>query len=1133
MKPSRLVLRGLTFYWRTNAAIVLGVAAAVAVLAGALLVGDSVRGSLRDLVLQRLGATDHVVVSTGFFREQLAEDLRSDASFGSMFDGICPIVIAQGVVTNQDGGSRAGQVRVYGVDDRFWRFHGVTALGGPTDRGLQPAQGIPSLSRGDALISPALATELGAGEGSTILVRVQRPSAIPLESIHGRKEDVGRTIRAAVRAVVPREMLGEFSLQPQQGDVRAVFLPLARVQNDLEVGGRVNALLTSARPESAAVAANALKRLIQSKAELEDVGLKLRLLNARQAVTLEADAGLLDDTRVQAAQEAAASLDLRAQPIFTYLATRLSADRREIPYSLVTAIDLRSILPEVQVPPVAERPPIVLNDWAARDLKVGAGDAVVMEYYVWEEPGRLITRTTEFRVAGVIPINAADPDLAPVYPGITESPTLDAWDPPFPVDLRRVRREDEEYWKAYRTTPKAFIPLEVGQRLWRSRYGAMTSIRILPSAGHQPEETRREYAERLRSTIDPLTMGLAVRDVRVESLEASVGATDFGAYFLYFSVFLVVSALLLAALFFKLSVEQRAREVGLLGAVGFRMEQVRRLFVGEALALSLVGGMVGMLGGIGYAYLMMTGLRTWWFDAVGTTALTLHVSWASVMLGAVGGVVAATGCIWWTLRSLASVSTRSLLAGRIAADEFGTRRRAIADRALTIATIALGMLGAALIVATALELVERTGAFFGAGTALLAACLSMCVLLFRRPTRHAVTGHGWWPVSRLGMRNASYRPSRSVLSIAVMASAIFILISVDAFRRDDRTASTDPRSGAGGYSLLVESLLPIVHDPNTKEGRETLGLAELDSVTMEPFRVLPGDDTSCLNLYEPKNPRILAPGDRFIAAGRFAFQASLASNDAERANPWLLLTPAEVDGAVPVIADANSMTYVLHRKIGEEITISRGDRPIRLRLVAALDDSIFQGELLMSQANFLRLFPEQQGYSLLLVETVPAQAAAVAAALEDKLADYGADATSTAERLAQFHKVENTYLSTFQTLGGLGLLLGTVGLGAVLLRNVLERRRELALLRALGYKRAHVVVMIIAENLLLLLSGLVAGTLSALLSIAPVAWERAGRLPVASLALLLGGVLAVGLVASLGATAAALRSPLLPALRAE
>jgi ABC-type antimicrobial peptide transport system permease subunit len=202
--------------------------------------------------------------------------------------------------------------------------------------------------------------------------------------------------------------------------------------------------------------------------------------------------------------------------------------------------------------------------------------------------------------------------------------------------------------------------------------------------------------------------------------------------------------------------------------------------------------------------------------------------------------------------------------------------------------------------------------------------------------------------------------------------------------------------------------------------------------------------------------------------------------------------------------------------------------------VAALSDSIFQGELLMSERNFLRLFPEQEGYRFFLLDLpAPGQAPEVAAALEDRLADFGFDAVPTAERLANFHRVENTFLSTFQMLGGLGLALGTLGLAAVLLRNVLERRRELALLRAVGYRRAHFALMALAENVLLLFCGLVTGTACALLAVVPVVSARGGSLPVASLGLLLLAVVAAGLLASLLATAAALRSPLLASLRAE
>jgi len=213
--------------------------------------------------------------------------------------------------------------------------------------------------------------------------------------------------------------------------------------------------------------------------------------------------------------------------------------------------------------------------------------------------------------------------------------------------------------------------------------------------------------------------------------------------------------------------------------------------------------------------------------------------------------------------------------------------------------------------------------------------------------------------------------------------------------------------------------------------------------------------------------------------------------------------------------------------------LNRSEGPVRLRLVAALADSVFQSELVMAEKNFLRLFPSEPGYRFFLIDAPEGNLAAVTATLEERLADFGFDVVPTSERLANFHRVENTYLSTFQMLGGLGLILGTLGMAAVLLRNVFERRRELALLRAVGYNSTHFTLMVIAENALLLFLGLFTGTLCALLATAPVFFERGGRLPNLSLGFLLLAVLISGLTASLVATWAALRSPLLPALRAE
>ena len=1142
MRLSSLLSRNLIYFWRSNLAVVLGVATAVAVLSGALLVGDSVRGSLRDLFVQRLGKTDEVIASTSFFRERLVDELQADSRFMEAFNSVCPLIVLNGLVIDEKSGRRASSVQVYGVDDRFWMFHGLAGeVKAPNER--------------DVLLSPDLARELGAVAGQTILLRIEKPSAIPAGSLHGRKEDLGRTIRLAFSEALTAPHLGEFSLRPSQGAVRAIFVSLARLQKDLDQSGKVNTILVADKSHGGEQTTNGppvIAEILKGTLSLEDLGVKLRVLDRKRGIALESDTAIINDALYNDAVDAAAKAKLSVIPILSYLANGIRLGQREVPYSVVTAIDPESFESLIKhyggdpvdktVPAdVSALPRIVLNQWAAGDLGAKRGDLLTLDYYLWEDDGRLRTESARFRLDAIVPLNdeSVDRDLVPDYPGLTETENMSDWDPPFPVDLKRVRPKDEDYWHKYRTTPKAFIPLETGIKLWQSRHGKFTSLRLRAFDGGESESRFEPFRQGLRSALDPIEMGVSISSIRTEGLEASRGATDFGEYFVYFSFFLVVGALLLASLFFKLGIEQRLREIGTLRAVGFSASVVRSLFLREGLVLATAGSLLGVVGAVGYGALIMYGLRTWWVGAVGTTNLSLHVSALSLLLGGAGGVVVALLCIVWTLRTLRHSSPRSLLTGSLDAamqSDSPRRGRSLLPPRLLSLVFASG--GTALLVAASLNRIGKTAGFFGAGAMLLAALLCFEFGWLGGKARSLIRGNGWWPVARLGFRNATYRPGRSILCIALIASAAFIIVAVDAFKRDSSDAALDRKSGNGGFPLLAESLLPLYHDPNTSEGREALSIVaqrgfDPESVSFTRFRVRPGDDASCLNLYQPRNPRIIGAGDTFLQSGRFSFQASLAQTKEEKENPWLLLNRELPDGAVPVIADANSMTYVLHRKLGDEIVVSRsnGDSA-RLRLVGALDDSIFQGELLMSEANFLRLFPEQGGYSFFLLEVAPEAASVAAGVLEEQLSDFGFDAIPTSERLASFHRVENTYLSTFQTLGGLGLVLGTLGLATILLRNVLERRRELALLRAIGYNSWHFVLMVVTENAFLVCCGLVTGAVCALVAIGPAFVARGGHVPALSMWLLLS-VLVTGLFASLAATVAALRTPLLPALRSE
>jgi ABC-type antimicrobial peptide transport system permease subunit len=149
------------------------------------------------------------------------------------------------------------------------------------------------------------------------------------------------------------------------------------------------------------------------------------------------------------------------------------------------------------------------------------------------------------------------------------------------------------------------------------------------------------------------------------------------------------------------------------------------------------------------------------------------------------------------------------------------------------------------------------------------------------------------------------------------------------------------------------------------------------------------------------------------------------------------------------------------------------------------------------------------------------------------LGDDGFDVADAREVLTQFLAVQNTYLSTFQSLGALGLLLGTIGLAVVQLRSVLERRGELALMRASGLRHDRLVRMVMVENCLLLLGGLAVGTLAAAVALVPQWMPREASVPWAALTMLLGTIALVGVAAGWSATRSALRAPIMPALRGD
>lgn len=1160
MNRWRLVLRSATQFWQTNLAVLLGVAAATAVLTGALIIGDSVRGSLRDLALSRLGSVQEVLLADRFFRTEVADQIAQQNSDTKAV----PIVLMQGTLQTVaaepgDPTKVAGNLGIYGIDEAFWTLGDV------------PGWGTTAIADDEIVLNEPLAKELGVSVGDQVTLRLPGGNDVPADSPLGRKTAETQSLpRLKVKAIIPAEGLGRFGMYPTQQLPLNAFASRAALQDALEQDDRVNAVLVSHPDGQETDLSKLLLTLDDYNFELAQV--EQTFQPAEGDPEMIYDYWQLTSSRMifghGASDTIREAMPANAHPTFTYLATSIGkgelpegADENAVPYSTVTALrfsDLDYRLKNESGEEIQEIGPdeIVLNSWTAEKLDAEVGDTIYLKYFEPESSHGTSQETGRtFRLAAITPLTkpatmfrrsrpprfdeapttANDPDYTPVVEGITDQDSIDDWDPPFPYDNSRIDSDDEAYWDYYRTTPKAFIQLKTGQEAWGSRFGDVTSFRF---GGKVFDE--HQLTAKLEEILAPhrKELGFNWITVRQDALQAAAGTTPFNVLFMGFSMFIIASALMLVSLLFRLGLQQRSTQIGLLQAVGLNRKTTQGLLMREAGLIALVGSLLGVGIGIGYAWVMLVGLRTWWLGAVVTPFLFLHLdNPASLLIGLVSGSLVCLVTIYFGMRGLKQLSVRGLLAGATTDTQqtFGKRSTWAFYVGITSAVAAVGLS----ILATTLGGEAQAGAFFGSGALVLTACL---MILWHALRSGLGSGNQTsFSLFQLSLSNAARNPGRSTLTVGLIGSAAFLIVAIGAFRL------APSETGSGGMDLIAESSQPLYHDLNTEEGRLETGFSEaeekeLADATILSLRVQPGDDASCLNLYQSTSPRVLGVTQGMTAyydqpkVTSFEWAASAADTDEAKKNPWHVLdTPADGENqAIPVVLDKNTAMYALHLYggIGEQFTTQDDDgRETKYVVAGLLSNSIFQGNLLVSEANFLSRYPDVSGYEMFLIDSPAGEMDQTAKVLENRLADQGFDTSSAARKLSSLLAVQNTYLSTFQSLGALGLLLGTFGLAAVQMRTILERRAELALLRASGFSRGQLQALVMQETMLLLFGGLATGVISALVTVVPHMIFGNASVPFASLGGMLGVILVVGILSGGLAVRWALKGNIVPALR--
>jgi len=1091
----KFILKSLWYFRKQHLAVLAGTIISTAVLTGALIIGDSVSNSLVKLVETRLGNVKFAL-QTGdrYVSQELSGKLAANLNINT-----APVLSLKSIAINPENGQRINSVNIHGINSDFWKLSDIDAL---------------QLNNDEVAVSKNIAEKLNLNPGDEFLLRVQNADIIPLNAPFVSEERQSVAFRLRLAYISDDNNLGRFSLKSDQSAPYNVFINLEYLSNRLDLSGKVNIILADNNVNKNLALADFDKALSQEW-ELEDVGLSINEISNSSKFELVSERIFIE----KQISERIINLQFHSETILTYLVNGISKEDKFCPYSFVTAAG-----PELLNTDLKSNE-IIINKWLADDLDAKEGDTINLDYYIIGPLRTLAEKNENFVIVRVIPVigNQDYMSLMPPFPGVSDAGSCRDWDTGIPIDLDKIRDKDEEYWNNYKGTPKAFVSESTGSDLWENQFGNFTAIRFENS-----NISTEKLEPQLLNKLKPIDVKLEFKAVYDRGQRAAGDSVDFGELFLSMSFFVIMAAVLLTVLIYSLNTESRNSETAVLGGLGFKTGLIIKIRLAESSFIALFGSIVGAGIGILYNYGLLAGLNTIWNDAVRTNMLEISIIPFTIIKGLVLGMLIAL----LTIFIVSIIKSRKTVKSLVEKSTENTLSKTDRNKKLSRIFLYCGIGGSLiLVIYSIITSVENNAALFlTAGALFLFGTVALLNLyLLNIGNQFKFPG-----IQNLAVKNAARNKSRSLTTVILLAIGAFTIIITGANRKTFYGTEENRGSGTGGFNLWVETTIPILNDLNTYEGKSSFSMeneAVLANVNFVQLFSLDGDDASCHNLNQVQNPQILGvKPEIFDSLNAFSFVNLL--NEYEK--PWLELNNEYDANIIPAFADQTVIQWGLMKSLGDTLfyTNEKGQE-IGLILVGGLNNSIFQGNILISQKAFLMNFPSSGGSKIMLIDSEKENQSELEEYLNNYLVDYGIEVQPASIRLAEFYSVENTYLAVIMFHGGLGVIIGTIGLGLVLLRTMLDRKYELGLLTALGFNKSSVFKLIMTEYIFLLITGLSCGGAAAIIGILPSLLSPSFDIPGSFMLLIILMVLVNGILWIYFPAKLALKKNLIEALRTE